>query len=194
MSQQMIDAFIEKCGSLEEWGNDRSAWHEAMGFFFQGYLACQETEKYLQTKEKIMVKQNVFNAKTGEYEMNYVINEEFLNMPAGREMDVLIAKWIFGDVKKSWDWEFTLPSYSTDISAAFVVAEKLSTEWDFAIVNNQNFSKYPEHPYGFRLQALDKDSHIKTIFALGETAALAICRAALLTVPPLSEGVIVEGD
>jgi len=115
-------------------------------------------------------------------------NDEILNMPAGREMDVLIAGAIFGNVKNSWDWEFTLPSYSTNISAAFDVAEKLSAEWDFAIVNNQNFGKYPDLHYGFRLQALDEDSHIKTIFALGETAALAICRAALLAVVPVNIG------
>lgn len=46
MSQKMIDAFIKKCGSLEEWGGDQSAWHEAMGFFFQGYLASQEAVEH----------------------------------------------------------------------------------------------------------------------------------------------------
>lgn len=115
-------------------------------------------------------------------------NDEVLNMPAGREMDVLIAEFIFGNVKNSWDWEFTLQSYSADISAAFEVAEKLSDKWDFAIVNNQNFGKFPNLHYGFRLQAIGEDSHIKTIFALGETAPLAICRAALLTVVPATFG------
>lgn len=71
--------------------------------------------------------------------------------------------------------------YSEDVSAAFEVAEKLSDKWDFAIVNNQNFRDYPNMHYGFRLQAIDEDAHIKTVFALGETAPLAICRAALLT-------------
>lgn len=95
---------------------------------------------------------------------------------------MLIAGAIFGNVKNSWDWEFTLPSYSTNISSAFEVAEKLSDKWDFALVNNQNFTQYPDKHYGFRMQALDENKHIKTIFALAETAPLAICRAALIAV------------
>lgn len=41
-SEKMINAFIEKCGDLEEWEGDHHAWHEAMGFFFQGYIAIQD--------------------------------------------------------------------------------------------------------------------------------------------------------
>ena len=137
--------------------------------------------------------------------------EEILNMPAGREIDLLIAEMLFswqwfpangmmyfrpvekfayGAIKdgESIEYMSNLPSYSTDISSAFEVAEKLSDKWDFAIVNNQNFGKYPDLHYGFRLQAIGEDSHIKTIFALGETASLAICRAALLAVVPAQQG------
>ena len=113
--------------------------------------------------------------------------DEILNMPAGREMDVLIAE-SFGLIKNvGTPLELILP-FSTNLLAAWEVTEKLSDEWDFAIVNNQNFGKYPDLHYGFRLQAIGEDSHIKTIFALGETAPLAICRAALLTVVPVTEG------
>jgi hypothetical protein len=122
--------------------------------------------------------------------------EEILKMPAGREMDALIFEHVFGFEKGSFPVHEPMKSklgdymvrpiqqYSSDISAAFEVAEKLSDKWDFALMNNQNFRKYPDLHYGFRLQAIGEDNHIKTIFALGETAPLAICRAALLIFIP----------
>jgi hypothetical protein len=122
--------------------------------------------------------------------------EEILNMPAGIEMDMLIATKVFnrkphpsknkilGQVGR-----YVSPRhYSIAIMSAWEVAETLSDKFDFAIVNNQNFGKYPDLHYGFRLQAIGEDSHIKTIFALGETAPLAICRAALLAVVPVNSG------
>lgn len=116
--------------------------------------------------------------------------EEILNMPAGQDMDLLVAEEVLKLDSVGWNERFfhNRANFSTDISAAFEVAEKLSDKWDFAIVNNQNFGKYPDLHYGFRLQAIGEDSHIKTIFALGETAPLAICRAALLAVVPVNSG------
>jgi len=128
--------------------------------------------------------------------------EEILNMPAGRELDTLVLLDIM-NLKPSYIQEGSLfgvvgeldcwydeggkfyplgTSPSTDISWAWKVAEKLSDKFDFALVNNQYFLNYPNLHYGFRLQAIDVHSHIKTVFALGETAPLAICRAALLVV------------
>ena len=127
-------------------------------------------------------------------------NDEILSMPAGREMDALIFEYVFGFEKGTFPVHAPMKSkigdymvrpiqeYSSDISAAWEVAETLSDKFDFAIVNNQNFGKYPDLHYGFRLQAIGEDSHIKTIFALGETAPLAICRAALLAVVPANVG------
>jgi len=116
--------------------------------------------------------------------------EEILNMPAGQDMDLLVAEEVLKLDSVGWNERFfhNRAKFSTDIRAAFEVAEKLSDKWDFAIVNNQNFGKYPDLHYGFRLQAIGEDSHIKTIFALGETAPLAICRAALLAVVPANIG------
>ena len=42
MSQQMIDAFIEKNGTLEDWQGDKVERNTSMGFFFEGWLACQK--------------------------------------------------------------------------------------------------------------------------------------------------------
>lgn len=108
--------------------------------------------------------------------------DEILSMPAGQEMDLLISEKVLSLSVDEWNKRFfrNQSHYSTDISAAWEVAKKLSDKWDFAIVNNQNFRNYPGLHFGFRLQSLDEDSHIKTVFALGETAPLAICRAALL--------------
>jgi len=95
--------------------------------------------------------------------------DEIMNMPAGREMDTLIAKSIFGNVKKSWDWEFTLPSYSTDISAAWRVVEKMSDG------ETPNDVELRTSVRGWRCDFFKG-------YANAETAPLAICRAALLAV------------
>ena len=44
MSQQeMIDAFVAECGSLEDWQGDKKEWHTAAGFFFHGWMACEKS-------------------------------------------------------------------------------------------------------------------------------------------------------
>jgi hypothetical protein len=63
--------------------------------------------------------------------------EEILNMPAGREMDALVAEKVFG-YKINWDggvWYIgipepvkIIPSYSTSISAAIESEEKIRIE------------------------------------------------------------------
>ena len=101
--------------------------------------------------------------------------DEIMNMPAGREMDTLIAKSIFGNVKKSWDWEFTLPSYSTDISAAWRVVEKMSDAGSiFSVFISQS---YTSDGWGVTIE----NAFVRYDVVAG-TAPLAICRAALLAV------------
>ena len=46
-------------------------------------------------------------------------------MKAGRELDAKVAGELFGWKKDHWDWEFSLPHYSTSIAAAMLVVEKL---------------------------------------------------------------------
>lgn len=42
MGQKMIDSFIESNGTLQDWDGDRAEWKSAMGFYFEGWLACQK--------------------------------------------------------------------------------------------------------------------------------------------------------
>jgi len=124
--------------------------------------------------------------------------EDILNMPAGREVDALIAVNVFGwkwtpkmlippddDRRLNWaaEWDMEgrpnwLPDYSTHIADAWVVVDKL---------NGNNFF------YSFEFSKDDKDwmcewwqrDNLEPIWATAETAPLAICRAALLTVMEL---------
>jgi len=125
--------------------------------------------------------------------------EEILKMEAGRELDILILKTIWG-VKKIhyWEWDKdkskpqyipsnkpwrthqidarSVPSFSNEIYPAFLIVEKL----DGCLHLKQHGKKGiwealfceagPEHE------------------ASGKTAPLAICRAALLAVSERKEG------
>ena len=82
-------------------------------------------------------------------------------------MDVLIAEMIFCDTKKSWDWEFTLPSYSADIAAAWLVKEKMC---GYMLDDSGIYFRFVEN---LGARANDIIFHINP---------LAICRAALLAV------------
>ena len=108
--------------------------------------------------------------------------DEILNMPAGREMDALIAENVMGyqwgykhafSTLPTWSKNgivVTLGDYSTDISAAWEVVEKLRGKRVMEI-------------------SITKKSFWCTVYATGrninekaDTAPLAICRAALLAV------------
>lgn len=117
--------------------------------------------------------------------------EEIHNMPAGREMDEMIWIGVFGRAvvalgdapcpycgsemrfcgKRSWcsecrEWRFSsVKEYSTDISAAWEVAEKLQKKRPFVLCSSMG-----GYMCNFDLEAL----------AHAPTAPLAICRAALL--------------
>lgn len=109
--------------------------------------------------------------------------EEILNMPAGIEMDMLIATQVFnrkahpsknkilGQVGR-----YVSPRhYSIAIMAAWEVVEKM-TEYELHIMSGCNFKRYPNMPYSAKFENKNW-----SFVALANTAPLAICRAALLT-------------
>jgi hypothetical protein len=129
--------------------------------------------------------------------------EEILNMPAGREMDALVAEkvmeqtdfshpgffWGEGtteDGKDGWDG-FQCPRcnadsedggkcckhYSTSIAAAWEVVEKINKEHDVQIAIGKDEKEN-------RVEVLLWGSDSGCVYA--PTAPLAICRAALLAV------------
>lgn len=114
--------------------------------------------------------------------------DEIMNIPAGRDMDKLIAEkimaltgirwstsyptdWIYSNgeyvVGKNLGWD-ALPRYSTDISAAWEVVEKLRHRGLFQI------NVWHNDMCQVNLSNCDA--------VVSETAPLAICRAALLAV------------
>jgi hypothetical protein len=133
--------------------------------------------------------------------------QETLNMPAGREMDALIAREIFGmTIDRTFKGEWVVnPSYyigslgesrargwapkpySTDIAAAWEVLEAVSKKYECATVVGR------EYPYGRMMYAaalvggnLRYDNPYLRLSALADTAPLAICRAALIAVAEAS--------
>jgi hypothetical protein len=106
--------------------------------------------------------------------------DEILNMPAGREMDALIAEKVM-KLKMEGSHHYwmngagavaSIPRYSTDIAAAWDVVEKInSTQMDED--GYQIVAKF--HHY-----IRDVCSGIEFLSAAG--AAYVICRTALLTV------------
>jgi hypothetical protein len=118
-----------------------------------------------------------------------MMRDKILNTPAGREMDMLIAVqvmgWVLTDVSaysptgSAWarnvhgddDW---LEYYSTDIAAAWKLVEKLCNETgcDVVRVCKRDPEIFAEWSCNFG----------RGFEAFGNTAPLAICRAALLVV------------
>ena len=113
---------------------------------------------------------------------------DILNMPAGREMDALIAVaigWVIEDFTaispSGGKWarnvhgdDGWLPYYSADIGAAFEILQAFGKKeylWD--LKNNSEGRGTPSTFCGFY-----KNNYIWSVVCEG--AALAICRAALL--------------
>ena len=122
--------------------------------------------------------------------------EDILNMEAGEELDELIAEKVMGFIKLPFpglpkfqkptdDGVIPLyytPKYSTDISAAWEVVEKIlkmpssvNIQCDFH--SDGNYFACYIHPY--------PRDETKLIMEHAPTAPLAICRAALLAVMEL---------
>jgi hypothetical protein len=103
-------------------------------------------------------------------EAEEMTHEEILNMPAGREMDALIAEKVMG-VK------LFCFCPSTDIAAAWQVVDYFAKKYgdvclEMVLVENETLTGQ-EWCVSLRLDA---------DIALADTAPLAICRAALLAV------------
>jgi len=95
--------------------------------------------------------------------------DEILNMPAGREMDALVSKKIFG-IPKSEIW-LNVFQPSTSIASAWKVVEKYLFQIHRGASGYLCVLMTPEEIEG------------QDVFeASADTAPLAICRAALLAV------------
>ena len=104
---------------------------------------------------------------------------EIMNMPAGREMDVLAHREIFNKSCHSLDREILLPHYSTDIADAWLVVEKIKEYLPGREI--MIYFVLDKWCVGSLVQA---PSTIEILDKLGEadTAPLAICRAALIAI------------
>lgn len=141
--------------------------------------------------------------------------DEILNMPAGREMDVLISDKVFGmRLEKNYGlaggyyWVGNgvhfgerpandVEEYSTDIAAAWKVVEKISEmllSEKLSAPNGYNYLTLSQlgykTGYAASFDCLFNDNWYEDITeykfaARAETAPLAICRAALLAVMEL---------
>lgn len=99
--------------------------------------------------------------------------DEILAMPAGREMDEMIARKVINRKIGIRAYDRRLPHYSTDIAAAWEVAEKLGSFWIDHTVSD----------LGIDVEFFTSLDHSKErLVATADTAPLAICRAALLAV------------
>lgn len=112
--------------------------------------------------------------------------EEILNMPAGREMDALIFEYVFkkeesaslrdehGNLRRSWTdaYGFEGSDYSTDISAAWEVLERLKAISGVTI----GIRVHPTAGYSVNIYQLGIN-----YWPTEDTLPLAICRAALLS-------------
>ena len=131
--------------------------------------------------------------------------DEILKMEAGREMDALIAEkvmdwknihktteyedpdtihmtgemnpFIVGNV--AWvDWEVEIFPFSTSLLDAWMVVEKLRSKYLISVRSDFNH-------YGCAIRLLGLDDLVAVTY--GDTAPLAICRAALLAAMKASE-------
>lgn len=122
--------------------------------------------------------------------------EEILNMPAGREMDVLIAETVLclqviKDPLAFYVYEGGLemclmPFYSIDIKAAWDVVEKIVelSGADFTVGNRQSLKQGAARSCIAKIQygSFEYDNPDLLLYVVSDTAPLAICRAALLAV------------
>lgn len=132
--------------------------------------------------------------------MNRVRSEQshMYNLEAGPELDALVAEKVMG-----WKWErnatgtvshlmpphyvpklgdelFPHPKFSTDIAAAWEVVEKLSQHFHLKL--NSPFVTGQPWFAGFTESGVTGWNGVPDFTAKGDTAPLAICRAALKAV------------
>ena len=121
-------------------------------------------------------------------------------MPAGREMDALVAERVMGWVHFTWKgYSYFLPQneipgpdvqlmiypgrpvplYSTDIAAAWLVVDKMGLSLVRVDAARWLVGQYRESEYlDTEMGCIDGHFHYAG-FAVSDTAPLAICRAAL---------------
>ena len=103
--------------------------------------------------------------------------DEITKMPAGQEMDILIAEKVLKITTEQWNEHFFRGAsrFSVDMEPAFVVLQMLRPEYSFQILSNMSNGDYFVALTGV-------GSNKKFCFATAETVPLAICRAALFTI------------
>jgi hypothetical protein len=105
-----------------------------------------------------------------------VNRDEILNMPAGRELDALIAERVMGlKVDRRNDGTphyLTWTPYSTDMSAAWEIVRAMEEKREWFKLGNV----IPNS------DAIVYEASFGDAYACEDTAPLAICRAALLAV------------
>ena len=105
--------------------------------------------------------------------------QEILNMPAGRKINQLVWWKIFDmfPTPPNNDMKF-LPDYSGDLNVAWSVIGKMKAlGFEAWIMNEQKYKDYPGQDNACKFYG-----NGRVYFSLGETAPLAICRAALLAI------------
>lgn len=115
------------------------------------------------------------------------------DLPAGRELDALVAEKVMDDpvdrqIVDEHGFEIilcrshlVLPRYSTDIAAAWTVVEKLDTDLWLIQVTRKTGMNEMSLRWWVELRSL-KDLARDPFEVAGDTAPLAICRAALKAV------------
>ena len=115
-------------------------------------------------------------------EEDKMTRDEIINMPAGRELDALVDKYI---VKLAYEFPAGmwngLHTYSTDIAAAWYVVEKMI---DLKFESNIYIDRAYLRPYVYTVTFYGEgeDGFRPRYQFEGEELPLTICRAALLAV------------
>lgn len=122
-------------------------------------------------------------------------------MPAGRELDALVAEKVMGWTKGLKPWLMPpcfvecdvvpIPNYSTDIAAAFLVAEKIDLFKNCRslrenAVGVRDGNTWRKTGYEWVVEQVFCPLGDNEIIARGATAPLAICRGALVAAEDLA--------
>ncbi|RPD50041.1 hypothetical protein DNI29_04385 [Hymenobacter sediminis] len=113
--------------------------------------------------------------------------EQIEQMPAGREMDILLAKMLYPE--RNFDEDYTrepgkgnwymIPNYSTYIAAAWKIIEHFETKGYLIDLTRAKDFETGEYPYVAEVWDIQNGPGRETRAA---NAPLAICRVALLTI------------
>ena len=99
-----------------------------------------------------------------------VTRDEILNMPAGQETDDLISLYVLGeDITPRG---YAIPPYSTNIAAAWEVVGKYYS---------MTLEKFSDGEEWRCYLVTEREGKNHDVIGGGETAPLAICRAALIS-------------